>query len=467
MKTVEICDVTMKQSGRNGFTLSFRETIELAKLLDRLGVDVIETQGISDQKIDALRIKSIAAAVRGSVLAAPVKLDRKNVDAVWAALKEAKRPRLQAPAAVSPVRMEYVFGKKPEAMLAAIADTVAYCRTLTEDVEFIAEDATRADPAFLQQALSAAVQAGAAHVTLCDDAGELLPEEFAAFLQRTAETVPALRETRLGVMSADTFYMADACAAAAVRAGANAVKAVAYGSACASLPHVSKLLQAREDAFGAAIGVHTYELKRVTEQIARLCGDRSRPAAPAGRGESDLYLTVHDDPQAVAAAVKGLGYDLGEEDLAAVYAEFSKLAERKEQIDARELEAIVASAAMQAPSAFTLLSYQIASGSGTRAMASVRLNRGGEEAEGVSLGDGPIDAAFLALEQAVGRRCELDDFQIRSVTEGKEAVGETVVRLLSDGKLYAGRGISTDIVGSGISAYLSALNKIVYEEGEG
>ncbi len=138
--------------------------------------------------------------------------------------------------------------------------------------------------------------------------------------------------------------------------------------------------------------------------------------------------------------------------------------ERRGQIDARELDAIVAAAAMQVPASYVVKNYMITAGSASKAVATVRLERDEMELEGVALGDGPIDAAFMALEQAVGCRYELDEFQVRAVTEGQGAMGETVVRLVNGGKLYGGRGISTDIVGASIGAYVSALNKIAYEE---
>ena len=185
MHTVLISDVTMKTlAAGEGRPLSFREKLELAKLLDRLGVPVIEAEGIEKPKADALRIKSIASAVKESELAVPVTLDEENIAAVWAALGEAVSPRLQVPAAVSPVQMEYIYHKKPAAMLDAVAAAVSACRARTENVEFIAEDATRADPAFLVRALETAIGAGAATVTLSDTAGQMLPEEFAAFIER-------------------------------------------------------------------------------------------------------------------------------------------------------------------------------------------------------------------------------------------------------------------------------------------
>ena len=167
MNKIRISDVTMKQTGPE-ISLSFREKIELSKLLDKLGVDIIELEPIAQPKIDALRIKSVAAAVRDAIVAVPVALNADSIQATWNALKEAKKARLQVPAAVSPVQMEYLFHKKPDAMLASIRETITACCALCADVEFIADDATRADPAFLQEAVRTAIAAGAKTITYPD-----------------------------------------------------------------------------------------------------------------------------------------------------------------------------------------------------------------------------------------------------------------------------------------------------------
>ena len=180
MANIRISDMTMKQV-QEGFSLSFKEKIELSKLLDKLGVDVIELEGIDNPRIDSLRIKSVCSAV-GCTVAVPVKLDKESIDATWNALKEAKKPRLQVCAPVSPVQMEYLFHKKPDAMKDAVAKAVADCKALCADVEFVAEDATRADFNYLVSVLQTAVEAGATTVTLCDTAGTMLPTEFAAFI---------------------------------------------------------------------------------------------------------------------------------------------------------------------------------------------------------------------------------------------------------------------------------------------
>jgi len=463
MEEVKISDVTMKALGGQ---LSFKEKIELSKLLDRLGVSVIELEGIESAKVDALRIKSVATAVRESVIAVPVALTKDGADAVWAALKGARKPRLQVVTPTSTVQMEYLCHKKPDAMLALIREIVAYCREKCADVEFVADDATRADPDYLKSALNAAIESGAATVTVCDTAGTMLPREFAAFFENLYETVPSLRTVSVGVACSDGLAMADACAITAVLRGAREVKASAYPTDGISLPNIAKVLTAKGEGCGVRVGVRTTEMKRVVGQIARLFETGGNtPYDGFGSDEhAGLTLSQHDDKAAVLQTVAKLGYELSDEDGEAVWAAFQRIAKHKEEIGARELDAIVASAAMQVPATYEVKSYVINTGSGITAMAHLKLEKHGKELESVALGDGPIDAAFLALEQATGRHCEMDDFQIRTVTEGHEAMGETVVRLRSNGKLYPGRGISTDIVGASIRAYVNALNKIAYEE---
>ncbi len=470
MDKIRVSDITMKQLARQGDnSLSFKGKIEVAKLLDKLAVSVIEIEGIRSARADALRIKSIASAVKDSILAVQVELDEQSVADTWEALKGARHPRLQVMAPVSTVQMEYLSRKKPEAMLETIGSIVRACAEKTEDVEFLAEDATRSDEAFLKRAIESAIDAGAKTVTVCDATGALLPEELAAFLKNLLDTIPALQGVTLGVACANTMAMADACCVAAVRAGVREVKTACAGDT-ASLQNVAGILSAREELFGVTCPLHTVELKRIVRQIVWMVETKRNKTSPFDDGVQDtakeFALAIGDDAVSVANAARELGYDLNSEDIQAVWEAVQELLHHKEQVGARELDAIIASVALQVPQSYTIESYVINSGSNISAMAHLKLNHEGEILEGVTLGDGPIDAAFLALEKIVNRHYELDDFQIRAVTEGREAMGETVVRLVSNGKLYSGRGISTDIVYSSILAYMNALNKIVYEEGE-
>ena len=467
MASIKISDMTMKQTAE-GFRLSFKEKIELAKLLDKLGVSVIELEGMENPKADSLRIKSIAAAVKESAVAVPVCLNKESVEMVWNALQEAKRPRLQVVASVSAVQMEYLYHKKPEAMLKAIAQTVADCAAYCGDVEFIAEDATRSEFAFLTQAVEAAVTAGATTVTLCDTAASLLPDEFADFVSQVMIAVPALEKVSVGVRCSDSLSMAVSCAVAALCKGVAEVKTASYPIDTADLSQMARIIAARGDDFGWKTSVNTTQLSRIVGQIQWMCqAGRSKTSlfdSSAHQEETGVYLTVHDDAAAVNKAVERLGYELSAEDLGRVYDAFRAIAGKKEQVSVKELDAIVASNAMQVPSAYVLDTYGITAGNTISATAHLRLKKKDTLLEGVSIGDGPIDAAFLAIEQITGHHYELDDFQIQAVTEGREAMGQTIVKLRSDGKLYSGRGISTDIVDASIHAYLNALNKIVYEE---
>jgi len=469
MDHIRISDITMKQTGKE-FSLSFKEKLEIPKLLDKLNVDVIEIEGITQPKIDALRIKSVASTVKNSIVAVPVSLSLDNVEATWNALKEAKKPRLQVVASVSPVQMEYLFHKKPDAMLKAVEETIRACCEKTNDVEFIADDATRSDEAFLYKIIKTAIAAGAKTITVCDATGAILPDELSEFLDILYKNVEELSEVVLGLSCSNELAMADACAIASIKCGVREIKASAYQVNKISLPNVARLLATKGESFDVNCSVRTVEMRRIIKQIDWMCQTSRSKNSPFDNGVQEVVegvaLTNHDNMSAVLKAAEKLGYDLSEEDGAKVWEAFQAIAARKEMISSKELDSIIASAAMQVPATYVLNNYNITASNITSSMAYMKLEKAGQMIEGIAIGDGPVDAAFLAIENILGCHYELDDFQIRSVTEGREAMGETVVKLRSGGKLYSGRGISTDIVGSSIQAYISALNKIVYEEVE-
>lgn len=465
MNRIVISDATMKQASKS-IQLTFKEKIELAKLLDKLEVDFIELEAIKNPRIDALQIKSIVSAVNNSRIAVPVELSNpESIEKTWNALKDAKSPRLQVCAATSPVQIEYLFHKKPEAMLEAIKRTVTDCRALCSDVEFVAEDATRSESSFLTEAINTAIKAGASAITLCDTAGAMLPSEFAKFIRNQYEAIPALSSVTLGVCCSNDIAMADACAVIAAAEGAKQIRVVSHGSSEASLANIVRILTAKSDMLGATVAVSSTQISRMIAQINKLYNTgKTDGAVSYGNTDEELFLTAHDTEEAVIAATSKLGYDLSAEDAEKVYSAFKQIADKKEKVSFKELDAIVASSAMQVPATYKLDNYVITSGNTISATAHIKLIKNGVAVEGVYIGDGSIDAAFQTIEKITGCHYELDDFQLQAVTEGREAMGQTIVKLRSGGKVYSGIGISTDIVGAGIRAYLSALNKIVYEE---
>lgn len=468
MPQIRVSDRTIARSGKGEYELSFREKLECAKLLDRLGTAVIELAPVERLQVDSLLIKSVATAVEHAAVAVPVSLEGEDLPVVCAALAQAVSPRLQIAAPVSTVQMEYLFHKKPDAMLAAVEKRIRECRAAGFPVEFVAEDALRAEPEFLLRILTAAVEAGADPVTVEDSAGTVLPEEMGKLVEELLAAVPGLRGSSLGVSCSNRICMADACSVAALVRGAVEVKVSAYPSGGASLNGVASVLRERGPSLGFACGLHDTEIGRILSQIDGMCagsGSARTPFESGVREENEsLALTAADGQEAVLRETERLGYELTQEDREKVWESFLGIAEKKGSVTLRELDAIVASSALQVPPTYVIDHYIITASNIVTSTAHIKLRKNGEMRESVCVGDGPVDASFLAIEQIVGEHYELDDFQIRAVTEGHEAMGEAVVKLRGNGRVYSGRGISTDIIASSILAYINALNKIAYEE---
>ena len=455
MKTISIIDTTLcREDNRFGF----KERIEIARLLTRLNVDVIELPAIDNPKTDILFVRTVSPFVKESVLSVQAGMSMESIDNAAQALSATAHPRIRIELPVSPVGMEYTCHKKPDKMLAWIAQTVGAAKERCADVEFCAVDATRAEPEFLKEAIDTAVAAGATAIAVCDSAAELFPDDFADF----AAAVVAQTAVSVSVRCDDKNGLACAQAILSIRRGVEGVKTCVGGTAV-SLETFAGILKDCGDRYDVTVRIRQTELHRTVKQIGWVTDGGKRVATKTTTVDDQMKLDANDTQADVIAAVAGLGYDLSEEDQAKVYEEFLRVAAKK-AVGSKELEAIVASTAMQVPVTYKLVNYLINNGNIISSSAQLTLEKDGQSMQGVSIGDGPIDAAFLAIDGITGRHYELDDFQIQSVTEGKEAMGSALVKLRADGKLYAGTGISTDIIGASIRAYLNAVNKIVYEE---
>lgn len=453
MKQIRLADTTLCQGN-----YTFKEKIEIARQLEKLGVDVIELPAIEDLRADTLLVRTMASFVKNATLSVGADTPE-SVKLAATALEGAAKPCIRIQLPVSPVGMEYTCHKKADKMLQWIPTVVSTAKETGISVEFAAADATRADDGYLQAALDAAVQAGADWVTVCDDAATRLPDDFAAFTAGLHLSVP------LGVACANKNGLACAAAILAVQSGATCVK-TAMDDSAVSLEVFANMVHNCGNDYGFACGINYTELGRTIKQIGWITDParNEKPVSADTTSQQELRLDAQDTREAVISAVARLGYDLSEEDQARVYEEFCRVAEKK-TVGAKDLEAIVANVAMQVPTAYQLVNYVINSGNIITASAQITLEREGKTLQAVSIGDGPIDAAFRAIDQIIGHHYELDDFQIQAVTEGKEAVGQALVKLRDRGRLYSGSGISTDILGASLRAYLNAVNKIIYEEG--
>ncbi len=458
MKTITVMDTTLC---REDSSFSFKEKMEIVRQLERLNVDVMELPEIENAKRDVLFVRTASTFVKHAVISVAAGSNQESIDRAAAALSAAAHGRIRIELPVSPVGMEYTCHKKPDKMKEWIAVAVSAAKTHCADVEFCAVDATRAESDFLKEALVAAVQAGASSVAVCDSTGEWMPDDFAAFVAALVKEV----NVPLAVRCNDKNGLAAAQAILAVRGGATGVK-VSVGGSDASLETIAMIVKNCGNSYGIESNIRQTQLHSTVKQLKWITDNvKNGHACVTGNvaDEIGIHLDANDDVAAVSAAVLQLGYDLSEEDAARVYEEFCRVAQKK-TVTAKELEAIVASTALQVPAAYKLVNYVVNSGNIITSSAQITLEHDGETMQGVSIGDGPIDAAFLAIDNILGHHYELDDFQIQSVTQGKEAIGSAIVKLRANGKLYAGNGISTDIIGASIRAYLNAVNKIVYEE---
>lgn len=457
MNHIQIADTTLCPQGS---AYSFKEKLEIARQLENLHVDIIELPPISGGKADTLLVRTISAFVKESILSVAAGITAESIEDAAAALNNAVHARIRIELPLSAVGMEYTAHKKPAAMLEWVGKAVAMAVEKCADVEFCAVDATRADAAFLKQALTSAVEAGAKTISLCDSTGEMLPDDFAAFVAEATEAIGV----PVAVRCDNQNGLAAAQAILAVRRGVACVKTDVPGNTV-PLESFATMVKNCGNTYGFSSRIRYTQLHRTIKQI-NWVADKSKDSAAISVSAADemgIHLDAKDSKEAVIAAAAKLGYDLSDEDEHKVYEEFQRVAEKK-NVGAKELDAIIASVALQVPATYKLENYVINTGSVMDASAQITLLHNDKVLQGIGTGDGPIDAAFRTIEQVIGQHFEVDDFQIQSVTEGRGAVGSTLVKLRSGGKVYSGNGISTDIIGASIRAYLSAVNKIVYEE---
>ncbi|MBR6322275.1 MAG: hypothetical protein IKR59_05360 [Lachnospiraceae bacterium] len=460
MKKIIISDYTLKELTKNlGNPLLFREKKTIAECIDTIGADILELPAVVKPAEDRVICRTISQSASNAAVAIPVGFAKESVAEAWACVEDAKHPILLVELPVSTVQMEYIYHLKSDKMLAQAEALVKEAKKYCHDVAFTALDATRADMDFLAEICEKMCALGVSAVTLSDDAGDADPDDIAAMVAAVRLKVTCGLYLKLS----DKLKMAVANAYAGIRAGADGLKCSISGDNVLNTGVISDALQVKGDALGVSCGLKATEIHRDIAVLLQTVGKASVQASVENAGP-DVFLDKDSTLSDIRSACEKLGYEISPDDIGSVYDQMMHVLERKDSIGARELEALVASSAQQVPSTYHLKSYVCTTGNLTAAMSHVILTRGEEELSGVAAGDGPIDSAFAAIDETIGHHYELDAFEIQAVTEGKEALGSALVRLRKNGKLYSGNGLSADIVGASIRAYINAVNKIVYEE---
>ena len=457
MKKLVVSDITLKAINSLDFSLTFREKLSIAEKLDLSGVTSFELPALINSKENEVIYRTIASSAKNTIVKIPVGDNMESLELALKCVEGAKKACLQVEMPVSTAQMEYFYHLKANAMQDRIIELVKASKETGTCVEFVALDAFRAEKGFVQNLAKAVCDAGACAITLCDDAGEALIEDFELLVKE----IKSVCDIKVFVQPSNNFSMASACAVGAIKAGADGVKVSTVGNYL-SLSVFSEIIKSKKYLLDVDCSVDYTNVFTIDQAINSIATTTESSVSEEKVQNKPINsdLTIKD----LSTMVKSLGYELTDEDTGKVYEEVKKLVVRKESIDQKELEAVIASTAMQVPSTYHLVNFVVNSGNIIPATANVTLEKDGEKITGVSTGDGPIDAAFHAIEQVIGHHYELDDFQVHAVTKGRGAVGSSIIRLRANGKLYPGNGVSTDIIGACIRAYINALNKIVFEE---
>ena len=493
-----IFDTTLRDGEQApGCSMNGREKLRIAGALAELGVDVIEAGFPAASQGDFEAVRTIAGEIEGPAICGLARCGDGDIERAWEALSAAARPRIHTFIATSPIHREFKLEMGREEVLRRAIRGVQAARSVCADVEFSAEDASRTEPEFLAEVLTAVIEAGATTVNIPDTVGYAIPAEFAGLLEYLCKHVPNMDRAILSVHCHDDLGMAVANSLAAVQAGARQVECTVNGigerAGNCALEEVVMAVHTRADQLPVQCGVRSQRLVPTSRMVAAATGVhvprnkaivgenafaheagihqhgmlRHRSTyeimqpADVGLDASQLVLGKHSGRHAFRQRLEQLGLDLGEEDLDRAFMAFKQLADRKKDVFDADIEALVLSSDASQGGPWRLLEMHITAGSGSLAAAAVKIvHRDGDVRREAAAGDGPVEAAFLAIERATGTEVELRSFDIRNITTGEDAQGEAVVTVEHEGRSYQGKGIDTDIIEASAEAFLQAVNRI-------
>jgi 2-isopropylmalate synthase len=496
---VLLFDTTLRDGEQSpGISLNTQEKLEIAHQLARLGVDVIEAGFPITSPGDFEAVQAIAREVEGPIVAGLARCHVADVESAADAVRDAERPRIHVFISTSDIHIEHQLMTTREDVKGQARAAVAQARERCEDVEFSPMDATRADIEFTAEVCQIAIDEGATTINIPDTVGYTMPHEYTAYLQRLYELTPGLRDVVLSVHCHDDLGLAVANSFAGLLAGARQVECAVNGigerAGNASLEELIMLLHTRAADVGLHTGAVTTEIARTSRLVSRLTGYPVQPnkaiigrnafahesgihqdgvlkerttyeimdATTVGLESNEIVLGKHSGRHALKQALEDLGFEVSGQALNTAFKRFKEIADKKKQVTAMDLEALVTDELREEVSAYTLQWFDVEASSRRPPHATVAVTTPeGEEVTGSFTGDGPVDAIFRAINAAVGRECKLREFRVDAVTGGQDALGETSVVLELDGQTGSGQGVSTDILEAAGRAYVRALSNAV------
>ncbi len=500
IQKVEIFDTTLRDGEQSpGISLSAKEKVEIAKTLERMGVDIIEAGFPVASPGDFAAVNAVASEVSCRV-AALARAVPKDIEAAAKALQLAKSPVIHTFIASSPIHMQYKLRMEPDVVLKKAEEAVKLAKSTGARVEFSAEDATRSDWQFLVELVEAVTEAGADVVNIPDTVGYTMPWEYEKLIKHLLSQVKGLQKTILSVHCHNDLGLAVANSLSAVKAGARQVECAVNGigerAGNAALEEIVMALKVRNSEYELETNVITERLYQASRLVSSLTGypvpknkaivgenafahesgihqdgflkERSTyeimTPESVGYPKSRIVLGKHSGRHAFKERLQELGYQLLDSEVEQLFNRFIELADRKKTVDDKDLEALLSTQVTGVDIMYELQELQVFSGN--ESMALVKLKKGTEIIKEAAAGDGPVDAVYKALERATALKVELLDYQLQATTGGTDSLGEVMVRISYLGKNYLGRGLHNDVVRASAEAYLQALNRILTEGSE-
>jgi 2-isopropylmalate synthase len=499
MDHVQIFDTTLRDGEQSpGISLNATEKLEIAHQLARLNVDIIEAGFPIASPGDFEAVQAIAREVEGPIIAGLARANPADVDRAWEAVKDAERPRIHTFVSTSDIHIEHQLQATREDVKGLARASVAQAKALCDDIEFSPMDATRADKHFTAEVLQIAIDEGATTINIPDTVGYAMPHEYAAFLTDLYELVPALRGVVLSVHCHDDLGLAVANSFAGVQAGARQVECAINGigerAGNASLEEIVMLLKVRSEQHGFDTQIDTREIAKTSRLVSRLTGYAVQPnkaivgrnafahesgihqdgvlkerttyeimdATTVGLESNELVLGKHSGRHALRQALEELGFEVDGQALNQAFKRFKEIADKKKQVTAMDLEALVTDELREAVGTYTLEWFDVEASTRRPPHATVGVrDPEGRELQGSFTGDGPVDAIFRAINVATGVDAQLREFRVDAVTGGQDALGEVSVVVELDGQSAAGQGVATDILEAAGIAYVRALGSAV------
>jgi 2-isopropylmalate synthase len=502
MDRVIIFDTTLRDGEQApGFSMNALEKLEMARQLARLNVDVIEA-GFpisSDEDFAATRevAKQVGSADGSPIICGLSRVGLMDIDRCWEAVKYAKRPRIHTFVATSDIHLKYKLRKSRAEVLKAAVEAVKHARAYCEDVEFSPEDASRSDFDYMCDVLEAVIEAGAGTINIPDTVGYAMPREWGERIARIRERVKNSAKAVLSVHCHNDLGQAVANSLVAIQNGAGQVECTVNGigerAGNASLEEIVMALRTRKDFFGVDTRVNTQEIFRSSRLLSHITGVHVQPNKAVvgdnafaheagihqdgvlkekltyeimrpediGRAANKLVMGKHSGRAALASRLKDLGFEVVDAELGKAFKKFKDLADKKKEIFDEDLISIMKDEIAHVPETYVLDYLHIISGTGVIPSATVRLKKEEQVFQDSGVGDGPVDAVLNAIDAITGLKGRLQDYQLRAVTSGKDALGEVSVKVDFDGTVVPGKGSSTDVIEASARAYLNALNRLV------